>query len=127
VGRRRFLQFPNVIADDTYIRLLFKPKERETLPFVKSTVFPARTIVQLIAVRSRAYAGTFELARRFPELSVNRDEPNNRSLFGLFKEPRLWPALLVYCSVNILAQCKAKINSRSKVFAWQRDDSSRRA
>jgi glycosyltransferase involved in cell wall biosynthesis len=125
-GRRRFVQFPDVIADDTYVRLQFKREERETLTSVKSTVFPARTIGQLIAVRSRAYAGTFELARRFPELSANRDEPNNRALIGLFKEPRLWPALLIYCYVNILARCRAVVNSCFKATAWQRDDTSRR-
>src|SRR5262245_59076669 len=54
-GRRRFAQFPDVIADDAYVRLQFKPEERETLPFVKSTVFAPRTIQQLIAVRTRIY------------------------------------------------------------------------
>lgn len=126
-GRRRFVQFPDVIADDTYVRLLFKPKERETLPSVKSTVFPARTMGQLIAVRSRAYAGTFELARRFPELLANRDESNDRSLLRLFNEPRLWPALFIYCYVTILARSKAIIKLRFKGSAWQRDDTSRRA
>jgi glycosyltransferase involved in cell wall biosynthesis len=126
-GRRRFAQFPDVIADDTYVRLQFKPEERETLTSVKSTVFPARTIRQLIAVRSRAYAGTFELARRFPKLSANRGETNNRTLIGLLKEPRLWPGLSIYCYVNILARRKAAVRFRIKGSAWQRDDSSRRA
>lgn len=39
-GRGRFGQFPDVIADDTYVRLQFKLEERETLPCVKSTVSP---------------------------------------------------------------------------------------
>ena len=56
-GRRRFGQFPDVMADDTYVRLQFKPAERETLPCVKSTVFAPRTIPRLIAVRTRAYRG----------------------------------------------------------------------
>jgi glycosyltransferase involved in cell wall biosynthesis len=126
-GRRRFAQFPDVIADDTYVRLQFKPEERETLASVKSTVFPARTIRQLIAVRTRAYAGTFELARRFPELRVNKGENNNRTLIGLFKESRLWPGLLIYCYVNILARCRAVVRSRIRTSVWQRDHTSRRA
>lgn len=125
-GRRRFAQFPDVIADDTYVRFHFEPEERETLTSARSTVFPARAIRQLVAVRTRAYAGTFEIARRFPELSVNKGETNNRALVGLFREPRLWPGLLIYCCVNILARSKAVVRSRIRAYAWQRDDTSRR-
>ncbi|MCK1667872.1 glycosyltransferase [Bradyrhizobium sp. 153] len=125
-GRARFSEFPDVIADDIYVRLQFKPEERETLTSVRSTVFPARTIRQLIAVRSRAYAGNFELAHRFPELSVNMSETNDRALIRLFREPRLWPGLVVYCYVNILARFRAAIPNRIKATAWQRDDTSRR-
>ena len=50
-GRKRFGQFPDVIADDTYVRLQFRVEERETLPGVMSTVFPPRTVLQLIAIR----------------------------------------------------------------------------
>jgi glycosyltransferase involved in cell wall biosynthesis len=126
-GRTRFAQFPDVIADDTYVRLQFKPEERETLGSVSSKVFPARTIRQLIAVRTRAYAGTFDLARRFPELCRNKGESNNRTLIGLFKKPQLWLGLLIYCYVNILARCGAVFRPRIRASVWQRDDTSRRA
>ncbi|MGY3614438.1 glycosyltransferase [Bradyrhizobium sp. USDA 10063] len=124
-GRRRFAQFPDVIADDTFVRLQFRPDERETLRSVKSKVFPARTIRQLIAVRTRAHAGTFELIRRFPELSANRGETNKRALIGLFKHPRLWPGLAIFCYVNIVARCRAVVRSRVRAAVWQRDDTSR--
>ena len=124
-GRRRFAEFPNVIADDTYVRLQFKPEERETLASVKSMVFAPRTIGQLIAVRTRAYNGTFELAARFPELWMNKGEANNRTLIGLFKEPRLWLGLLIYCYVNIFARCRAEFFLELESFSWQRDDTSR--
>lgn len=126
-GRRRFTQFPEVIADDTYVSLQFKPEERKTLASVSSKVFPARTIRQLIAVRTRAFAGTFEISRRFPELSANKDGNNSRTLIGLFKEPVLWPGLFIYCYVNLVARYKALARSRTKASVWQRDDTSRRA
>jgi glycosyltransferase involved in cell wall biosynthesis len=125
VGRRRFAQFPEVIADDTYVRLQFKPEERETLSFVKCMVFPPRTIPQLIAVRTRAYIGTVELDQDFPELRANKGKTNNRMLVTLFKALRLWPGLLIYCYVNILARCRATIRSRTSSYAWQRDETSR--
>ena len=126
-GRRRFGEFPDVIADDTYVRLQFKPEERETLSFARSMVFPPRTISQLIAVRTRACTGMFELAGCFQELWINKGQTNNRTLIGLFKEPQLWPGLLIYCYVNIFARCKAVILSRTRTVIWQRDNTSRLA
>jgi glycosyltransferase involved in cell wall biosynthesis len=124
-GRKRFAQFPNLIADDIYVRLQFKPEERETLPSVKSMVFPPRAIAQLISIRTRAYAGVFELARRFPELRGNKGEANHRTLIGLFKEPRLWAGLSIYCFVNIIARCRASIRSYMRASVWERDSTSR--
>jgi glycosyltransferase involved in cell wall biosynthesis len=126
-GRRRFGQFPPVIADDTYVRLQFRPEERETLPSARCTVFPPRTVLQLIAVRARVYRGTFDLAPRFPELIVNKGEANNRALLALFKEPRLWPGLLTYCCVNIVARCRARMGRGSGAHLWHRDETSRAA
>ncbi|MBR0717996.1 glycosyltransferase family 2 protein [Bradyrhizobium liaoningense] len=124
-GRRRFGQFPDITADDTYVRLQFRREERETLPSVRSTVFAPRSLLQLIAVRTRAYRGTFELARRFPELRANKGAANNRTLIALFKEPRLWPGLLIYCGVNIVARCKATRGFGRGAQLWQRDETSR--
>ena len=126
-GRKRFGQFPAVIADDAYVRLQFKPEERETLPYVQSTVFPPRTVTQLIAIRTRAYRGTFELIQSFPKLRDNKGQANHWTLVALFKEPRLWSGLLIYCCVNIVARCKATIASGRRTSLWQRDETSRTA
>jgi glycosyltransferase involved in cell wall biosynthesis len=126
-GRRRFDQFPDVTADDTYVRLQFRREERETLPSVKSTVFAPRTLWQLIAVRTRAYRGTLELTQRFPELRVNNGEANDRTLIALFKEPHLWPGLLIYCGVNIVARWRATTGFLRGTRLWQRDETSRAA
>lgn len=124
-GRMRFGKFPEVTADDTYVRLQFKPAERETLRDVTSTVFPPRTLRQLIAVRRRVHRGTSELARRFPELNANKGRSNNRTLISLFKKPRLWPALLIYCWVNAVARHSAIKSSLGGAGGWQRDETSR--
>jgi glycosyltransferase involved in cell wall biosynthesis len=124
-GRKRFAEFPNVIADDTYVRLQFRPEERLTLRCVKSTVFAPRTIKQLIAIRTRAYVGMSELATRFPELWMNRGESNHRTLLKLFKKPHLWIGLLIYCYVHVVARCRAALLFCTGSFSWQRDDTSR--
>ena len=126
-GRGRFTEFPKLTADDLYIRVQFRPEERDTVPSVTSTVFAPRTIRQLIAIRTRAYYGTFELASRCPELWMNKGEDNHRTLFGLLRNPRLWPGLLIYCYVNIIARRCANIRLRAGTIVWQRDDTSRRA
>src|SRR6185312_13289195 len=70
-GRSRFGAFPKLIADYTYVRIQFKPEERETLNSVRSTVFAPRTISNLISIETRADFGSFELARLYPELWKN--------------------------------------------------------
>lgn len=124
-GRKRFAQFPDVIADDIFVRLQFAAQERQTLPSVKSTVFPPRTISQLAAVRTRAYAGLSQVAQCFPELSANKGKTNNRTLLAQFREPRLWPGLLIYCGLNIFARSRARLRRRAKASVWQRDNTSR--
>lgn len=125
VGRKRFAQFPNVIADDIFVRLQFAAGERLTLPSVKSTVFPPRTIAQLAAVRTRAYAGLSQVALCYPELSANKGKTNNRTLLAQFKFPQLWPGLLIYCGINFFARFRARLRQRAKAAGWQRDNSSR--
>jgi glycosyltransferase involved in cell wall biosynthesis len=126
-GRGRFGEFPNVTADDAYVRVQFKPEERETLAFAMSTVFAPRTIRQLIAVRTRAYYGTFELVRRLPELWINKGADNNQTLIRFLRNPRLWLGLLIYCYVSIFARSCARVRLRVGTFVWQRDDTSRSA
>lgn len=126
-GRRRFGQFPDVIADDGYVRIQFRPEERETLVDAHSIVFAPRTIKDLILIRIRAYYGTFELARRFPDLWKNRGESNHKTVVRLLSSPSLWPKLLIYYYVNIIARYQALSRFRAANFLWERDNTSRNA
>ena len=124
-GRHRFGTFPNVTADDAYVRVQFKPHERETLASIHSTVFPARTMGNLIAVTARAQYGNFELARLVPERWTNMGESNHKALVGLFKDPSLWPRLFIYGLVTIQARRQARTRLRTNTFVWERDETSR--
>jgi glycosyltransferase involved in cell wall biosynthesis len=126
-GRRRFLEFPMVTSDDGYVRIQFTPEERETLTSASSTVFAPATIKDLIAYKTRAHYGSFELAELFPELWENRGESNALALGALFRCPWLWHKLFVYSCIAILARCRAKLQLRRKTFTWQRDEASRGA
>lgn len=125
-GRARFTAFPDITADDAYVRLQFSPAERATLPYVNSTVYAPRTLRSLLAIRARIYYGIAELARRFPELLAKADASNNRALVGLFKRPMMWPALTIYLLVNTTARCMASSRRGRTSVEWTHDQSSRR-
>jgi glycosyltransferase involved in cell wall biosynthesis len=126
-GRRRFGDFPKLVADDVYVRVQFQPQERETLAHVTSTVFAPRTLRQLIAIRVRASYGILELADHFPVFKQNMDDTNLRSIIALLRRPTLWPGLIVYLYVNIAAKGWARSWRwrRAGTFVWRRDDTSR--
>ena len=124
-GRKRFAEFPAVTADDGFVRIHFQAEERETVADARSTVFPPRTIRDLIVTKTRAHFGSFELMSLFPELWRNRGESNNNSLLRLFKHPRLWMKLTVYCVVTACAKQRAKKRLGSTSTVWERDDTSR--
>lgn len=126
-GRRRFSQFPRLVADDMYVRLQFKPNERATVDSVRSTVFAPRTIKSLLAIEARADFGTRELELLHPELWKNVGHNNQKALLGLFKNPFLWPKLVVYCFVRAIARRQAHSLLKASNFVWERDETSREA
>lgn len=69
-GRARWGAFPDIISDDTYVRLLFAPSERIGLPATYSwpMVEGGR---RLVRVRRRQDAGVAEIAARWPDLLGN--------------------------------------------------------
>ena len=124
-GRRRFGQFPRLVADDMYVRLQFKPEERSTLADVSSTVYAPRTITSLMAIEARADFGTRELELLHPDLWQNKDHNNQKALLALFKNPLLWPKLVVYCLIRATARRQARARPKASNFVWERDETSR--
>lgn len=123
-GRSRFAAFPDITADDAYVRLHFAPHERTTLTSVQSVVHAPRTLRSLVQIRTRVYRGIAELANRYPELTANADASNDRALIGLLGKPGLWPAIAVYLAVNVVARFRAAAQ-RDQTVAWSRDLTSR--
>jgi len=124
-GRSRFGQFPAVTADDGYVRLQFRREERKTLSGAFSTVFAPRTLKSLIAQKTRAHYGSYELQSLFPALWQNQGESNHKTLLRLFIQPQLWLSLVVYSLVNTLARHQARRRFGNNHFHWEQDRTSR--
>lgn len=78
-GRMRWGSFPDIISDDTFVRLSFRPDERVgvsasyTWPLVEGWG-------NLVRVRRRQNAGVDEIRDRFPDLVRNDDKPDFSTL-----------------------------------------------
>lgn len=73
-GRMRWGAFPNIISDDTFVRLSFRPEERVAVdaPYTWPLVEGWRNLVR---VRRRQNAGVDEIQEYYPELLDNDDKP----------------------------------------------------
>lgn len=84
-GRRRWQDWPDIIADDSFARLSFSPSERIKLPgkYHWPLVEGFRNLTR---VRRRQNAGVAELAETHPKLLENDDKanPNWRETLHLF-------------------------------------------
>lgn len=69
-GRARWNTFPNIISDDTYVRLHFAPHERVEVP-ARYHWPMVEGIGNLIRVRRRQDAGVREIAGYWPDLIAN--------------------------------------------------------
>jgi len=125
-GRERFGEFPDIIADDEFARLIAAPHERRAASTATFTIHPPRTLRGILNINTRARAGNYELRHKFPEMFANANTDASRSLQIIARTPELWPHAPIYLGVMFLAKLKAhrKLRTRQEKV-WERDDSSR--
>jgi glycosyltransferase involved in cell wall biosynthesis len=125
-GRKRFDKFPQVIADDGYIRTLFKSHERTSVNSCFSLVQAPSTIEGLLRIKTRSRLGGYELMRKFPELLQNEEKPYGNALLQLVPKILLWPKIAIYLAVNLISRLRARKHARIQGYTgWERDESSR--
>ncbi len=73
-GRARWGAFPDIISDDTFVRLQFTPDERVAVsaPYEWPIV---EGFTNLVKVRARQDRGVQEIAAKYPALLQNDDKP----------------------------------------------------
>lgn len=88
-GRARWGAFPDIVADDTFVRLNFAPSERTEV--AASFTWPlVEGFAPLVRVRRRQDAGVVEVQRLFPRLMNNEDKPRmtaRRALVLALRDP----------------------------------------
>jgi len=127
-GRSRVFPIPDVIADDGYVRGSFSPTSRVRVDSVVSKVRAPRTLRDLIKIKTRSRLGSYQLAGRFGESLPGQHKSSEYSLavIGLLLRPRLWPSVVAYLHVNLVARRRAKAQlAHIETYVWERDDSAR--
>ena len=125
-GRQRFSEFPQIIADDGYIRAIFKEHERVSLDTCHSLVRAPTNIEGLLKIKTRSRLGRYELGQRFPEIIQNEEKRYGNALFCLIYKINLWAKIPIYLYVNLVSRYRAKRYIQEKGFTgWERDNSSR--
>lgn len=131
-GRARFEQFPDVIADDAFVRRHFDHGERVAVQDARSVVVPPSRLRGLIAIKTRSHYGNMELGFQFPHLATRGRAGNATKLLRLALRPWWWAGVGTYLFVKLAARIRARgqfrrSRSRGCVRVWERDDTSRRA
>jgi hypothetical protein len=127
-GRSRFEAFPDVLADDGYVRLLFDKHERVEVAEAESIVYAPTNLGDLLRIRTRARLGWMELRRLYPE-HFAREVGAKRyasALLGLALRPRAYLDSAIYVLVTAVSVVSARARARNlNRYVWARDDSSR--
>ena len=115
-----------MIADDGYVRALFREEERGRVEDAQSVVRAPATLGWLVKIKTRSRLGGMELAAKFPELLSNEKKDYSGAIRGVLANPFNWPKVLIYLYVNLLSRILAKRRSRDiSKYRWEKDLSSR--
>jgi glycosyltransferase involved in cell wall biosynthesis len=126
-GRARFDRFPDVVADDLFVRNVFTRDERRAPATDAVLVEAPHTLAALLARRIRVYAGNAQVAAD-PELSrlPGGREPRTPWWKVVARRPALIPAATVFVAVNGVAKLRARrLGRRGRAVAWGRDETTR--
>ncbi len=128
-GRRRFGEFPDVLADDGYIRMLFDASERMRIDDAPVHVYAPGRLSDLTRIKTRSRLGRYQLRQLFPELAAREQVTKSyrNALWTVMARPWLWPSAVVYSVVLVRTRLRARRQLASlEDYVWERDWSSRR-
>ena len=104
-GRARWGAFPQIISDDTFVRLNFAPSERIEVP-ARYHWPMVEGFSNLVRVRRRQDAGVAELHRLYPDLSVNEAKAKLTPAGLLALAARVPVGFAVYLLVHVAVRLR---------------------
>ncbi len=114
-GRARWAQFPEIISDDTFVRLKFSPKERTRVP--ATYLWPiVEGFSNLVKVRRRQDIGVLQIAKRYPTLLQNDDKPQ----FSLMHTLKLATSDPIGFGVYAAVAIAVRIGGKKDTNNWSR-------
>ncbi len=104
-GRKHWDAFPDIISDDTYVRMQFSPDERIEVPATYRWPM-VEGFSNLVRVRRRQDAGVHELHERYPEIIANegKDKLGKSDLIKLALTRPI--GFAVYVAVHVSVRMK---------------------
>ncbi len=125
-GRAVFSEFPNVISDDGYIRLLFKSCEKYINTEKTFLVTAPYDLKGLIKIKVRSHLGNMELSQKYPELLENENINNSRYFLKILFVPTKTISVFMYFVLKIIMKTVAAKKYKKQDFSgWARDESVR--
>ena len=125
-GRARFDQFPNLISDDGFIRLLFAPNERRCTPNARTIVHCPHRMSDLLKITTRVVEGNRQLHQLRPDLFAHEERNRGDRIRCLLRNPLFFPCFVVYALTKFIATRRAQRTfDEHGNFAWHRDESHR--
>ena len=125
-GRSRFGEFPNLIADDCFVRLQFTGDEKHSVAEQHFSVRAPRTLSSLIRINSRRLEGQRQLRKHFRQTTQREGQQQKRVLLSRLANPLGWPDLLIYLWVRLASMTALRLRlMRGERETWSRDESSR--
>jgi glycosyltransferase involved in cell wall biosynthesis len=128
-ARRKVGPFPDVLAEDEYVRLKFPYAQRRTLESGCFYASAPTNLSALIKLRARWMRGAVQLRERYSSSEVKAERRDYvRPLRRLLGRPALWPAAGVYVLVWSASWGVARYQRHlsSNPWYWNRDETSRR-
>lgn len=124
-GRERFGRFPEIIADDLFVRCHFAPSEREAVADIGYVVRPPRTVRALVRSKTRVFAGNAQLRDGWPELRDHASGGGRGRRRLLQRSPDLAGPLATYLAIQGSAKALGLVAYRRGRLEWRRDVTSR--
>ncbi len=126
-GREMFVDFPDIINDDGYVRALIEPGRRTSLESSVSHVNAPRDVRSLILIKTRSRMGNKQLRVQFPRLNYNAPKTYFSGFFNLLRSPHLYHKIPLYFGLNLYIRYKVSriLHKTGYSKEWQRDESTR--